>query len=186
VFLKILLIVLVVGSVTGWVVIIHNRFAALSNLIAESWRQVDVELQRRHDLIPNLVQVVSGYAAHERALFEGLIAARTQALAVHTPAQLTGPETALEYGVGQALAVAEAYPELNSSTHFLRLQHELRNCEDRIAAGRRFYNGNVRALNTLKDSFPAGLLGGGTKRGEYFMLDSPAARLPLQLQFPQR
>ncbi|MDR2620734.1 MAG: LemA family protein, partial [Propionibacteriaceae bacterium] len=117
----VIVVAVIIGAVIlWWVIATHNRFAALTNLVTESWRQVDVELQRRHDLIPNLVQVVSGYAAHERTLFENLATARTQALAARTPAQLTAPETALSQGVGRVLAVAEAYPELHSSTHFLQ------------------------------------------------------------------
>ncbi|MDR1355107.1 MAG: LemA family protein [Propionibacteriaceae bacterium] len=165
-----------------WAVSTHNHLVKLNNLVTESWRQVDVELARRHDLIPNLVEVVSGYARHEAALFADLTATRTQALAARTPGQLSAPETALGASVGRVLAVAEAYPELKSASNFLQLQYELVRCEDRIAAGRRFYNGNVRTFNTKIDSFPASLLASGYSHGEYFMLDSPAAAQPIAIQ----
>jgi LemA protein len=177
--------VLMVIMVTSWVISTRNRFAALTNLVSESWRQIDVELQRRHDLIPNLVQVVSAYANHEQALFASVVAARNQALAAgHTPAALSGPEASIDAGVGRVLAVAEAYPQLRSSTHFLQLQHVLVETEDRIAAERRFYNGNVRALNTLLDSFPASAVAGGIPHAEYFMLAAPLGVPQISLQLP--
>ncbi|MDR0837253.1 MAG: LemA family protein [Propionibacteriaceae bacterium] len=177
--------VIMVLAVASWAISTRNRFAALTNLVAESWRQIDVELQRRHDLVPNLVQVVSAYAQHEQALFASLAAARNQALSAgHTPNALSGPESTLGAGVGQVLAVAEAYPQLKASTHFLQLQRALVETEDRIAAERRFYNGNVRALNTLLDSFPASAMAGNTQHAEYFMLTSPLASQPVTLQLP--
>jgi LemA protein len=170
-----LFFVVVVGlCALFWSVSTRNRFAQLGNLVQESWRQVDVELVRRHDLIPNLVETVKAHARFEAGLLEGVAAARAAALQARTPGQLSGPESALGAGVRQVLAVSEAYPQLRASESFLRLQAELVNCEDRIAAGRRFYNANVRALNTLLDSYPANLLADGRPHAEYFIPDSPS------------
>jgi LemA protein len=151
----------VVGAValllTVWVVVSHNRFVRLRTLVDESWGDIDVELSRRHDLVPNLVETVQGYADHEREVLETLTRARADATAHRDdrPASREG----FEEGVGQALrtvlARVEAYPELRASPHFLSLQRELILTEDRIAAARRFYNGNVRSWNTRVRTFPS-------------------------------
>ncbi len=139
------------------VVVSYNRFATQQNLVAESWRQIDVELARRHDLIPNLVATVKGYAAHEQATFTQVIALRNAALQPDDLSHRARAEDALTRGVAQLFAVAEAYPRLQADRLFGDLQRELVDTEDRIAAGRRLYNGNVRALNTRIDSFPSSI-----------------------------
>src|SRR5947209_5920694 len=117
----------------------YNRFVRQRNLVLESWRQIDVELQRRHDLIPNLVETVKGYAAHERGVFDAVSAARAEAMKPGTgPAQQARQEDALSRAIGSLVAVAEAYPDLKASANFLALQAQLTETEDRIAAGRRF------------------------------------------------
>lgn len=134
----------------------YNRFARQVNLIQESWRQIDVELTRRHDLIPNLVATVKGYAAHEKATFEWVTALRGAATEpTDQLATRARREDALTAGVDQLLAVAEAYPLLQADRLFGDLQHELVDTEDRIASSRRLYNGNVRALNTRIETFPS-------------------------------
>jgi LemA protein len=134
----------------------YNRFVRLRNLIDESWHDIDTELQRRYDLIPNLVETVKGYAAHEREVFESLTTLRTQAMAERRSPDAQAPiEQALGHGVAQVMAVAEAYPDLKASDHFLELQRELVDTEDRIQVARRIYNANVRSYNTMVQSFPS-------------------------------
>jgi LemA protein len=182
----IVIAVIVVLLVIAFVVS-YNRFMSQKNLITESWKQVDVELQRRFDLIPNLIETVKGYAAHEKSAIEGVTAARTNA-EVHQadgPAARQEPESVLGRAVGGLLAVAEAYPDLKASANFLELQKELALTEDRIAAGRRFYNGNVRAYNTRIQTVPSNLIASMFKftPAEYFEIDDPEARKPVKVQF---
>lgn len=162
-----------------WGVATYNGFVRLRNLVQEAWRQIDVELHRRHDLIPNLVESVKGYAAHERAVFEEVTAARAAAAAPGAgPAQQAIQENQLTAALGRLFAVAEAYPQLRASENFLALQTELTNTEDRIAAGRRFYNANVRTLNTKVETFPSNIIARwfGFVRAEYFEAEDPAVR----------
>ena len=138
---------------------IYNRLVRLRNMIRESWRNIDTELQRRYDLIPNLVSTVKGYAAHERAVFESVTQLRTEAMAEHGRADAQAPrEQALGQGVAQLIAVAEGYPDLKASEQFLALQRELVDTEDRIQVARRIYNANVRAYDSLVQTFPSLLI----------------------------
>jgi LemA protein len=141
-------------------VVMYNRFVRQRTLIDNSWAGVDVELTRRHDLIPNLVETVQGYAAHERSVLEALVTAR-EAAAAHEKEAPHGREQ-LEESLGQSLATvlarAEAYPELKASQNFLDLQRQLTETEDRIAAARRFYNLNVGSYNTRVATFPSNLV----------------------------
>ena len=162
-----------------YVAIAYNRFVSQRNLVQESWRQIDVELKRRHDLIPNLVETVKGYATHEREVFDAVTRARAQAAAPGaSPAQQAQQEGILGQALGRLFAVAEAYPELKASHNFLELQRELTETEDRIAAGRRFYNANVRAMNTRVESFPSNIVAGvfGFHREEYFEVEDEQVR----------
>lgn len=157
----------------------YNRFVRQRNLVAESWRQIDVELVRRHDLVPQLVAVVQGHAAHERALFEMVAAARNQAVAPSASvAAQAADEAQLTSGLRHLLALAEAYPVLRADRLFRDLHHQLVDTEDRIASARRFYNGNVRALNTRVESIPSSLVAamGGFARAEYFLTDEADLR----------
>src|SRR5262245_3151529 len=138
---------------------IYNRLVHLRNVTRESWRNIDTELQRRYDLIPNLVNTVKGYAAHEQQTFETVTRQRAEAMvASRRPDEQAPREQALGSGVSQLLAVAEQYPDLKASEQFLALQHELTDTEDRIQVARRIYNANVRANNTLVETFPAVLI----------------------------
>ncbi len=161
-------------------VVMYNRFVRQRVLVDESWHGIDVELTRRHELIPNLVETVKGYAVHERELLERLTRAREEAAAHRTdgPHERQGFEEAVGGAVAQVLARAEAYPDLKASSNFLQLQDELTNTEDRIAAARRFYNGNVRAYNTRVRTFPSNLVASafGFVVREFFELRDPAAR----------
>jgi LemA protein len=146
---------LLVVTAGAWL-LTHNRFVRLRNHIDESWHNVDTELQRRYDLIPNLVETVKGYAAHERAVFESVTTLRAQAMAEKRAPDAQAPiEQALGQGVAQVMAVAENNPDLQASEHFLALQHELVDTEDRIQLARRIYNANVRSYNTMVQSFPS-------------------------------
>jgi len=164
----------------------YNGFVRLRNLVQEAWRQIDVELNRRHDLIPNLVETVKGYAAHERAVFDEVTRARAAAASPGAgPAEQAAQENVLTQALGRLFAVAEAYPQLRASENFMALQAELTNTEDRIAAGRRFYNANVRQLNTRVETFPANIIAGvfGFTRAEYFEAEEPAVRAAPTVDF---
>ena len=168
----------------------YNRFVRQRNLVQESWRQVDVELNRRHDLIPNLVETVKGYATQERTVLQTVTEARTAAVQT-LQAQSAGvaAQAQAENTLGRALsglfAVAENYPDLKSSQNFLALQQQLAETEDRIAAARRFYNGNVRALNTRVEAFPSSVIAStfGFKKADYFEVDDPAVRANVAVDF---
>ena len=162
------------------VLVMYNRFVRQRTLVDESWGGIDVELTRRHDLIPQLVETVKGYAAHEQEVLSRLVEAREAATAHHddSPAHREGFEDSLGGALQQVLARVEAYPDLKASQSFLSLQEELTNTEDRIAASRRFYNGNVRAYNTRVRTFPSNLVAtafGFEVRG-FFELQEPASR----------
>ena len=169
-------IVVIVGL---WAVAAYNGLVRVRNLVQEAWRQIDVELNRRHDLIPNLVETVKGYAAHERGVFDEVTQARAAAAGGGaSPAVQAQQENALTQALGHLFAVAENYPVLRASENFQQLQAELTNTEDRIAAGRRFYNANVRTLNTKVETFPVNLIAGQFhfERAEYFETEDPAVR----------
>jgi len=172
-------IAIVVLLVLVWLVVAHNRFVRLRNLVHESWRQVDVELVRRHDLVPNLVRVVAAYAAHERAVLDRVIALRDRAAAPSTTVdQQGGDEAGLTSGLRDLFALGEAYPTLRADGHFLALQRQLADTEDRIAAARRFYNGNVRALNTRVEMFPSSIVASlwRFEQAGYFLADESQVR----------
>jgi LemA protein len=158
----------------------YNKFARQRNTIEESWRQVDVELQRRHDLIGNLVEVTRAAAKFEQATLVQVTQARAQAVAAHGagPAAQGRAEQALNGALANFFQVAEAYPDLRASQDFRYLQEQLVECEDRIAAGRRFYNGNVRAYNTRFDTFPSSMIAniGKFQKREYYEVDDPQVR----------
>jgi LemA protein len=139
-----------------------NRLIRLRTRTQEAWSEIDVELKRRHDLIPNLVATVQGYAAHERTVFENVTALRNQAVAASqtgNPAAMAGAEDALTGGVRQLFAVAENYPQLKAAELFLNLQEQLTTTEDKVEFSRRFYNGNVRDFNTALLTFPTNIYG---------------------------
>src|SRR4051812_6464698 len=168
----------------------YNRFVRQRNLVQESWRQVDVELKRRHDLIPNLVETVKGYATQERVVLTSVTEARTAAMqALQAQSSGVAAQAQAESNLGRALgglfAVAENYPDLKSSQNFLALQSQLAETEDRIAAGRRFYNGNVRALNTRVEAFPSSIVASTFhfEKAEYFEVDEPDVRDPVAVDF---
>ncbi len=163
-----------------WIAVTYNRFVQLSRHVEESWSDIDVELKRRYELIPNLVETVRGYAAFERDLLERIVGLRNKAMSNRgTATSQAVDESALMLGVKQLFAVVEDYPDIKANAQFLALQKELANTEDRIAAARRFFNGNVRDLNVLLESFPASLVGRhfGFHAATFFELEGEAERV---------
>jgi LemA protein len=183
VLVVIVVIVLLVGL---WGVVTYNGLIRLRNLVQEAWQQIDVELTRRHDLIPNLVETVKGYASHERETLDAVVRARAAATAPGaTVAEQARQEGELSQALGRLLAITEAYPDLKANQNFLALQNELSATEDRIAAGRRFYNANVRELNTKVESVPSNIIAGFTNigRADYFEVENEQVRSAPQVSF---
>lgn len=171
------------------VVLSYNKFIRQRNLVQESWRQIDVELHRRYDLIPNLVETVKGYAAHERQVFEDIARLRAQATAGEGGdlAARAQQESALSGALRQLFAVVEGYPALQANQNFISLQQQLAETEDRIAAGRRFYNANVRGYNTRVEAVPSNVIASTFKfaKAEYFEVEDAAVRAAPQVAFTQ-
>jgi LemA protein len=153
----------------------YNHLVRLRNKVTQAWQDVDVQLQRRHDLIPRLVEVVRGYAAHESALFEQLARLRSEAQRASGAAAKSEPESELADALGGAIAVAESYPNLRASQNYLSLQKEIADTEDEISAARFIYNGNVRIFNTRTQTFPVSMYADvfGFEPAEYFQASSP-------------
>ncbi len=171
-----------------FVIAMYNRLVTLRQRVKEAWSDIDVQLKRRWDLIPNLVETVKGYAAHERQTFEAVTQARAQAMAAATtgsPEQRAAAENALGGALINLRAVAEAYPQLQAVQEFKDLSENLTATEDKIAFARRFYNGNVRDYNTALMTFPTNLLGGmfGFASDQYFELSDVAERAVPQVKF---
>jgi LemA protein len=163
-----------------WSILTYNRFVRLRQHIRESWSDIDVELKRRYELIPNLVETVKGYAAYERETLERVVALRSRAMANDgSAASQAADESALLRGMKQLFALAEAYPDLKADANYLALQEELALTEDRIAAARRFFNGNVRDMNVLREGFPTSIIGRmfGFEMETFFELDDEAERV---------
>ncbi|CAN7294590.1 LemA family protein [Knoellia sp. LjRoot47] len=183
-----IIIIVVVLVLVGIVVGMYNGLIKLRNLVQEAWRQIDVELTRRHDLIGNLVETVKGYAAHERGTLEDVIKARSAAMAPNqSPGQQAESENMLSQALGRLLAIAEAYPDLKANQNFMALQQELTSTEDRIASSRRYYNATVRDLNTKVETVPTNFIAGmfGIKQAEYFEAVGEQREAP-KVDFGQR
>lgn len=173
----VLLVVVFVGM--------YNSLVKLRNLVQEAWAQIDVELKRRHDLIGNLVETVKGYAAHESGTLEAITQARARAMTPgQGPAEAAKSEAALSQALVSLNAVAEAYPDLKANQNFLGLQNELASTEDRIASARRYYNANVRELNTKVDTVPTNFIAGiaSVRKAEYFESEGTEREAP-QISF---
>jgi len=180
---QILLIIAIV--VVLWVILTYNRLITLRNRSREAWSDIDVQLKRRYNLIPNLVETVKGYASHERELFERVTKARSQAMGAQTIKEKGEAENFLSSTLKSLFAVAENYPDLKASTNFLELQRELRDTEDKIQAARRFYNTNVRDINIKIESFPANIVARlfNFKLMEFFEIEEAVAREPVKVKF---
>jgi LemA protein len=153
-----LIIVVVLVLFLVYIVAIFNGLVQLKNRVSEAWSDIDVQLKRRYDLIPNLVNTVKGYAAHESGVFEKVTEARANAMQAGTTVDKAQAENALTDTLKSLFAVAEAYPDLKANTNFLELQRELSDTENKIQASRRFYNGNVLELNNKIDMFPSNII----------------------------
>src|SRR3954447_24873665 len=175
----VVLIIIAVIIVLALILVgIYNGMVRARNRVDEAWSGIDVQLKRRHDLIPNLVETVKGYAAHEAGVFEAVTQARANAMSAQGPAQAAQAEGALSSALGRLFAVAEAYPQLRASENFQQLQGELTNTEDQIAGARRIYNGNVQDFNTKIQVFPNSIIagiGGFTKR-DFFEIEDAGDR----------
>ena len=172
----------VVALATVWAVLAFNRLVTYRNRAEEGWSQIDVQLRRRYDLIPNLVETVQGYAAHEREVFEEVARARSAAIGATGAAEQASAENAVTTGLRKLLAVAENYPDLKASTNFLALQEELTGTESKIAYARQYYNEQVRLLNTRIQSFPSSVIANlfHFARREFFDIED-AARGPVRV-----
>lgn len=186
-------LLIVIGIIVGLVVIAgiylwatYNGLVRLNVRVDEAWSDITVQLKRRADLIPNLIEAVKGYAAHEKAVFENVTKARAETLSAQGPAEAGQAENHMQQALKSIFAVAEAYPQLQASQNFLQLQGELVDTEDKIQASRRFYNGGVRELNTKIKVFPNTLFvrGLGFTEREFFEVSEPAAIAePPRVQF---
>ena len=176
---------IVLGILILWVIFVYNGLVRLKNRAKEAWADIDVQLKRRYNLIPNLVETVKGYAAHEREVFEKVTEARTKAMEAKTLKEHGEAENVLSGTLKTLFAVSENYPQLRASENFLELQKELRDTEDKIQAARRFYNGNVRDLNIKIESFPANIVASlfKFKQMELFELKEPEKREPVKVSF---
>ena len=187
-----ILLILVLVAIL-WGVSAYNSLVKARNVIQESWRQIDVELNRRYDLIPNLVETVRGYASHERGVLEKVTSLRQNEMALAAQVQgapneqRAAAESALTEAVRGLMVSVESYPNLKSNTNYLELQRELADTEDRIAASRRFYNANVRDYNTRIESVPTNIIAGMGKfeRATYFEVNDPTVRQAPTVNFGQ-
>ena len=164
------LIVLILVLIAAWFILTYNGLVGLRNRVEEAWSDIEVQLKRRYDLIPNLVNTVKGYATHESSVFENVAAARSVAMGARTPAEHAQAENALSQSLKSLFAVAEAYPQLQAAGNFAQLQTELADTENKIESSRRFYNGSARDYNSKLQSFPTNIIAGSfafTKK-EYF------------------
>ncbi len=178
--IALIVIIVVLALLIIGLIVMYNGLVRLRNQVKNAWAQIDVQLKRRHDLIPNLVETVKGYAAHERGTFEAVTNARNMAQAAigKGVAAQAKAEGELSGFLGRLLAVAEAYPELKANQNFLALQEELTSTENKIAFSRQFYNESVLHFNNKIQMFPSNIIAGmfGFKQGEYFEIETPAEK----------
>ena len=168
-----------------WLILTFNGLVRRRYRVREAWSDIDVQLKRRHDLIPNLVESVKGYMAHERGVFEKVTEASAKAVGAQGKTEKAGAENILSGTLKTLFAVSENYPELKANANFLDLQRELADTENKIQASRRFYNGNVMDYNTKSATFPTNLIAGalGFKKEEFFGLESEAEKESVKVKF---
>lgn len=176
---------IIAGVVFLWGVVAYNGLVTFKNRADEAWSDIDVQLKRRYDLIPNLVNTVKGYATHESGVLERVTAARAAAMDAGTAGTKAEAENMLSSTLKSLFAVSENYPDLKANTNFLELQRELSDTENKIQSSRRFYNANVRDLNTKIESFPTNFIANMFNFGkrEFFELEEEAAKEPVAVQF---
>ncbi len=175
----------IIALVIIWLVLIYNRLVSLKNQLKEAWSDIEVQLKRRYNLIPNLIETVKGYAAHEKNVFEEVTKARTEALNAESIKQKAEAENALSNTLKSLFAVAENYPQLKANENFLSLQSDLTDTEDKIQAARRFYNGIVRDYNIALQKFPNNLVASsfGFKPAEFFEIENKEEKQVPQVKF---
>lgn len=179
------IILIVLAVLVLWVIVAYNGLVMARNRVKESWSDIDVQLKRRYDLIPNLVETVKGYAEHEKSALEAVISARAKAMGAQSVAEHAQAENMLTGALKSIFALAEAYPQLRAVESFTKLQEELSDTENKIQAARRFYNSNVLLLNTKIETFPTNLIAGAFsfKKEEFFQLSDEAAKEPVKVSF---
>lgn len=180
------ILLVIVGLLVIWFIFAYNRFISGRNRIAEAWSDIEVQLKRRYDLIPNIIETVKGYAGHERETLDSVTQARTQAMGAQTPEQRTQAENMLTNTLKTLFAVSENYPDLKANVNFLDLQRELADTENKIQAARRFYNGNVRDYNIAIESFPSNMIAGMfsfAKKDLFDLADDDVAQQPVKIAF---
>ena len=179
------IVLIVLALIVLWVIFAYNRLVTLVNQAKEAWADIAVQLKRRYDLIPNLVETVKGYATHESSAFENVTRARSAAMGATGTTDKAQAENQLAGALKSLFAVSEAYPDLKANQNFLQLQRELGDTEDKIQAARRFYNATVMALNTAEQSFPGNIIAStfGFKPMDLFELSEAAAAEPVKVQF---
>lgn len=180
------IVFIIIALVIIWVVTAYNRFVSLKNRTQEAWADIEVQLKRRYDLIPNLVNSVKGYATHESTAFEKVTQARAAAMGARTTGEHSKTEAMLGQAITGLFGIAEAYPDLKANTNFLELQRELSDTENKIQAARRFYNANVRDINIAIESFPSNIIAGMfkfTKMELFDLPDNDVAQNPVEVKF---
>lgn len=182
---ELFIVIAIVCCIPLWVIAVYNHWVTLRNLVDNAWGQTEVQLRRRYDLIPNLVETVKGYATHERETFEKVIQARNTAMSAETPEAKSGAENILAGTLKSLFAIAEAYPELKANQNFTALQQELTDTEGFIAACRSHYNDAILTLNNSLQAFPANLVAAVLRfqPREFFGVPDAAAREPVKVQF---
>lgn len=180
-----LIVLVIIAVVVIFFVGIYNNLVTLRNRADNSWAQVDVQLRRRYDLIPNLVETVKGYAAHEKETFQNVTEARAQAINAQTVKEQGDAENMLSGALKSLFAVAESYPDLKANQNFLMLQEELAGTEGKIAYARQFYNDTVMKFNTKQQVFPSNIVANmfNFQEKEYFEIEEPEARAPVKVEF---
>jgi len=183
--LELIVVLVIVGSVVIFVIGIYNRLVTLRNRCDNSWAQVDVQLRRRYDLIPNLMETVKGYAKHEREVFLKVTEARAQAIDAGSVKEQGAAENMLTGALKSLFAVVENYPDLKANQNFLMLQEELAGTEGKIAYARQFYNDNIMQFNLKQQVFPSNIIASmfNFKEKEYFEIEEPEAREPVEVKF---
>ncbi|MFH1508862.1 MAG: LemA family protein [bacterium] len=179
------ILIAIVVIIAFWLIGVFNGLIRLKNRVSEAWSDIDVQLKRRYDLIPNLVNTVKGYAEHEKELFENVTKARSEAMNATNPEAKGKAENMLSGTLKSLFAVAENYPDLKANENFLELQKELSDTENKIQAARRFYNGNVRDFNTKQEVFPTNMFASmlGFKKAEFFEIENEEQKEPVEVKF---
>ena len=176
---------IIIAGIIIWLIIIYNKLVRNKNMVEEGWSGIDVQLKRRSNLIPNLIETVKGYMGHEAKLLSEITQLRSQSKDIHAVAEKSRVETALTRSLGNLIAVAESYPDLKANQNFLDFQNELSQIENDIQMARRYYNGTVRNLNIMIEAFPSNLVAGqfGFAKAEFFEIEDPGDRKMPDVKF---